>query len=538
LVIAQKLQEAAEMLTSSDVRARLSDAIQDAHRGSGTWAYYIDHTGDGESGDVIYSCDGDVFRAPYEISGGEGTAAKCVIDADRAEDVVPRTIYEPEMDEPDHYAAMESAKLYTKGGVPLVERMIPKSERDKAGSGSFAGKGKSFPILKAEDVAAAASSIGRAGSGNYSTDVIKKNIIRIAKEKGWTSELPKAWQDKTDAKESAATETTGTLKLSETTTRATDEALELIESAAGAEMEIKLIAPGRGSRAFYPAEVLKRDGPKVFAKGTQIYINHATKAEEAARPEGDWHKLAGALASDAYWKESDKHGPGLYAKAAFAPDIAPLIKAKASYSGMSIRANGDAAMESGRIVQKEGLPVLGKLTSAESVDVVTRAGAGGMILTEAARAANQKEENSMDAEEMKLLRESVARLSNRETRRDAIQEGARILRDVALPDAAKEYIIETVLKESLPMKDGALDTAKFTESVNNEAKRFGSAIGATPRVTGMGAAAPVEITEADRAAAKEAETANEQRFAEAWGGLIGNTGDKAVLERAMKGRAN
>jgi hypothetical protein len=56
-------------------------------------------------------------------------------------------------------------------------------------------------------VAAAASSIGRAGSDNYSTDVIKKNIIRIAKAKGWASELPKAWQDgETDAKEAAKKE--------------------------------------------------------------------------------------------------------------------------------------------------------------------------------------------------------------------------------------------------------------------------------------------------------------------------------------------
>ena len=81
-----------------------------------------------------------------------------------------------------------------------------------AGSGDFAGKGKSFPILKASDVSwAAARSMGRAGADNYTPDVIKRNIIRIAKAKGWASELPKSWQDdSTDSKESAHRSPQGT----------------------------------------------------------------------------------------------------------------------------------------------------------------------------------------------------------------------------------------------------------------------------------------------------------------------------------------
>ena len=38
----------------------------------------------------------------------------------------------------------------------------------------------------------------------------------------------------------------------------------------------------------------------------------------------------------------------------------------------------------------------------------------------------------MDADELKLLRESVARLSSKETRRKAIQEGARNLANVSI----------------------------------------------------------------------------------------------------------
>ena len=534
LALALKIQEAADALTSSDVRARLSDAIQDAHRGTGTWAYYIDHTGDGESGDVIYSCDGDVFRAPYEISGGEGTAAKCVIDTEKAEDVVPRTIYEPEQDEADHYAAMESKRLYSKGPAPLCERTISKSEREKAPSGSFAGKGKSFPILKAGDVAAAASSIGRAGSDNYSTDVIKKNIIRIAKAKGWESELPKAWQD-SDAKESATAPAAG-LQLVESA--ATLEAIHLVE--ARSDYEIKLIAPGAGSSAFYPEEVLKRDGPKVFKKGTHVYLNHATAAEEAQRPEGDVNNLAGVLTTDAVYHESHAKGPGLYGRMKVFADHAQTVEEKAPHVGMSIRASGVA--ESG--TRKNGLPVLKEFTSAESVDVVTRAGAGGMILTEAARSANPTQEASMDAEELKVLRETVAAttartnaLLEKEMRREAITESARVLRDVAMRPESKEYVIQTVVERGVPKTaDGKLDVAKLTEAINDEAKRFAAALGQTQRVTGMGQAAGPQLTEADKTRLAESEKAEAAQVTEAWSSIFG--GNVALAEVAMKGRAN
>ena len=36
--------------------------------------------------------------------------------------------------------------------------------------------------------------MGRAGSANYGVAQLKANIIRIAKSKGWKSELPKSWR--------------------------------------------------------------------------------------------------------------------------------------------------------------------------------------------------------------------------------------------------------------------------------------------------------------------------------------------------------
>lgn len=75
-------------------------------------------------------------------------------------------------------------------------------DRDKIPAEDFAGKDRSFPIVSPGDVSDAASSIGRAGSDNYSSDQLKANIIRIAKRKGpsFVAELPQTWKDEMDGK--------------------------------------------------------------------------------------------------------------------------------------------------------------------------------------------------------------------------------------------------------------------------------------------------------------------------------------------------
>jgi hypothetical protein len=495
LVVATKLQEASSGLMHSDVRDRLRDAVNDAHRGTGKWGSYIDHDGDGDSGDVIYSCDGDIRKAPYELGnvGGKQTAN---IDMDNSTNVVPRTTYEEEADDDDHYSAMEesfkSGGLYT--GLPLYERFISKDERNKADEGSFAGKGKSFPILKPGDVSAAVHAMGRAGPSNYGMAQLKANIIRIAKKKGWTSSLPKSWRgDSTDTSEAVrarqfAAAQVGPINLVESA--ATLETIVLKE--ARSDYEIKLIAPGKGSSAFYPESVLRRDGPNVFKAGTHVYLNHPTAAEEASRPEGDVKNLAGVLSTGATYHESHAKGPGLYARMKVFADHAQTVEEKAPHVGMSIRASGVA--EANR--KQDGLPVLKELTHAESVDVVTRAGAGGMILTEAAKPGNSQEVEMTKEEITAICKEAVKEavgalqapvksLEQRALKGDAMVEASRILNPLALRESAKTFVVDNVLRGDLPVKDGALDTAKFGELVTAEAKRVAAAIG-YEGVQGMG----------------------------------------------------
>lgn len=539
LAIALDLQESADLM-HSDVTSRLTSAVQAAHEGTGKYAYYVDHNGDGESGDCVYGCDGSRYSAPYEIQnqGGKTTAN---LDTANAQKVATRTSYEPVADDADNYASMMEAGLYTKGPIPLIERFISKGERDKMAPEDFAGKGKSFPINTPGDIAAAVHSMGRAGDKNVGASTLKSRIVAIAKRKGWEKYLPKTWQGAETAEaESRQSSAAGTLKLTESIDWTEQEALALVESAGAVEREIKILAPGEGSSAIYTKEVMQRDGPSTFKKGTQIFINHATKAEESARPEGDWHKLVGALSGNAYWKESAKHGDGLYGMAAFDPSVAPSILTKAPWSGMSIRANGTAAVEAGRTVTKNGKPVLGAFTGCESIDIVTRAGAGGMILTESARAATTQEVDMTEAEVKRLIEAGNAPLLARALRGDALVEASRVLSPLhGMHDALKQEVITRVIGDglALPIKEGELDTAKFGELVMAEAKRVASVFsqaGGTIRVQGLGVGEPVSIDvktrEAQRAEAKEIEDESVRVFESLMG-----PGPAAAI--AAKGRA-
>lgn len=460
--LALRLQEIATGMSHDDIRTRLRSALSDAYQGTGNWCYIYAIFGDDKSGDVVYECGSDTLRAPYTCSPNGAT-----IDTTKAVEVVPVTTYE-----------------------------LVTTDVSEAGRRNSARDQKQLQAIHDSSVG-----LGAACS---------------AKESRREGTLPK---------ESAVTQSgaPGTLKLVESVDWR-ENTVELIESAGGAqEMEIKLIAPGKGSSAWYPKDVLERDGPAVFTKNTHIYINHATEAEESQRPEGDWHKLAGALSTDAYWKESGKYGEGLYAKALFSSDYAALVKEKAPFTGMSIRASGTALMEGAQPKLIDGLPTLNRLTHAESVDVVTRAGAGGLILTEAARrAADSTEEvSAMDAAELKKLQESLAaqeasnkKLLERAIRGDAREEAVRILKGTTLIEAAKERVIESVLRETIPQTDGVLDVVKFTASVNEAAKKEGAYVAGlleSGKVRGMGPAPVVAID----AKETERQAADQKRLREA-----------------------
>ena len=124
-------------------------------------------------------------------------------------------------------------------------------------------------------------------------------------------------------------------------TEATAAVLEEAKASGKYKFRIKVIQAGKGSSAFYPKEVLQRDGPTTFPGGTKMYWNHATAAEEASRPEGNLDHLAAVTTSAATWDENGPKGPALYSDAEAYPHYEERIKAMAPDIGVSIRAYGE-----------------------------------------------------------------------------------------------------------------------------------------------------------------------------------------------------
>lgn len=283
---------------------------------------------------------------------------------------------------------------------------------------------------------------------------------------------------------------------------------------------VKIIQPGWGSSGYYPAEVLERDGPKIFRKGTKMYWNHQTATEEAERPEGDLNTLAAELTSDARYQASGPAGAGLYADAKVFEKYKAPVDDLAPHIGVSIRAYGKAVQ--GEIEGREG-PIIQELTRARSVDFVTQPGAGGQILSlfEAARAVRTdkktttvsvdkpvKETSSMDEKELQVLKESVAtlqtnlgalqdenaRLKEGLAMRDAKDLVSEALTKVELPAATKARLLESLPKQA-PLKDGALDKDTFgtliKEAVRAEAQYLAQVAG-LGSIRGLGESADDE----------------------------------------------
>jgi len=287
---------------------------------------------------------------------------------------------------------------------------------------------------------------------------------------------------------------------------------------------IKVIAPGRGSSGHYPAEVLERDGPKVFKKDLHVYWNHPTATEEAERPERSVRDLAGTFVSDARWEAAGPAGPGLYADVTFFKPYQEAVEELAPHIGMSIRATGRAKMGE---VSGEAVRIIEELTSAKSVDVVTAAGAGGQILSlfESARSraavefrptyleadmANEQElKEARDAlaakeAEMATLTEAndekdleLARLRESELLRESRTFVTQALAGVEMPELTRVRLTET-LSARPAIKDGALDTDGMTAAVESAVKaelEYLAKVTGSGRVTGMGDDGDIAVAE-------------------------------------------
>lgn len=286
-----------------------------------------------------------------------------------------------------------------------------------------------------------------------------------------------------------------------------NEYMELVERAVRPDgtTRIKVIKPGWGSSGYYQQEALQRDGGRAYPKGTKMFWNHPTAAEDKARPERDLRDLAAELTEDAKWDGKGPKGPGLYAHAKVFSQYAKHIEELAPHIGVSIRGTG-------QFVEGEAEGRKGKIITAlgpgRSIDFVTAAGAGGEILSlfESARGSTHEPDDSrlndpapapveeggrdmaLTPEEITAivgqLREAIkpemeavtaesramlARITEGQRLTEARDIAAAELRVVRLPDPTKARIVADVSLRA-PIKEGAIDREAYISLIKEAAK--------------------------------------------------------------------
>lgn len=161
------------------------------------------------------------------------------------------------------------------------------------------------------------------------------------------------------------------------------EAATLSPPGEGTRWRVRIIeAPRWGSSGYYSREVVERDGAAAFPVGTQMFLDHPGDFEAGDRPERSVRDLAGKITSTPTM-EAD----GLYADVELYSWVADLVREMGDDIGLSIRAAAQIAV--GKAEGREG-PIITHLVEGISVDLVTKAGAGGKFVTllESARPAD------------------------------------------------------------------------------------------------------------------------------------------------------
>jgi len=221
------------------------------------------------------------------------------------------------------------------------------------------------------------------------------------------------------------------------------------ESQGPASIPIKIISPGWGSMAYYSADMIKSSGPSCFTKGTHMMWNHATDAQEAARPEGDLDSLAAVLTKDAHWEDNGPKGPGLYSEAKVFSDYAQKVAEKGPHIGISI--NAAIAAERGEVEGRKGL-IAKEFRKAFSTDFVTKAGAGGAPIVPVVESAGATPPISIKEKDME--KEALEALQNE---RDALKAQVTALKASADKGIAKEAVREALGKSNVKVSESLLD---------------------------------------------------------------------------------
>lgn len=219
-----------------------------------------------------------------------------------------------------------------------------------------------------------------------------------------------------------------------------NESVAVTKAPTGGKWTARLLeANVRGSSAFYPAAAVERSAGK-FVEGTHIYANHMSADEQATRPEGDVNNLIGVLASTAVFKED-----GLYADIKIFEDKRAWLMERADHIGLSIRAEG-------AVEESDGVPTLVEISKVHSVDVVTKAGAGGKFVSILESARNENPgvpDNTKEEPELEISKEFIEALESQAKLTNELLEGLKADREAkALAESERAEAERKALEEA------------------------------------------------------------------------------------------
>lgn len=178
---------------------------------------------------------------------------------------------------------------------------------------------------------------------------------------------------------------------------------EILEANSDGSLLIQIITPGWGSSGYYSQQVIEAAAKdKVWPKGTHMYLDHPTSTEASERAERSVKDLGATLSEDGRWDP----GRGAMVGRAVPVGLGKSVLADKDFReavACSVRASaemniGEAEGRSGWIIEKIHPGTF------NSVDFVTHAGRGGMIL-ESARAA--MEAGELDSDRRDKFRNAV-----------------------------------------------------------------------------------------------------------------------------------
>lgn len=155
-----------------------------------------------------------------------------------------------------------------------------------------------------------------------------------------------------------------------------------IEAAQDGTYEVTLITPGLGASAYYSEEIIARDAPLAFPKGTHVYVDHLEKGERRTT-----QKLVGVLTEETSIREAD--GAAINRIKPF-KHWADFVEDVREHVALSISAAGtgkEGMHEGKRVILAESLDY----SPTNTVDIVPWGGRAGSGFNESLEAAIQAE---------------------------------------------------------------------------------------------------------------------------------------------------